>query len=214
MIRVFITGLFAAGIWAQIGCSEASQKVDSDTQTLLRESGGESELRRSPLKEGGNLVVGHAPLQYDVDFNCETDKFRMAIMFVAKDGRRVRDFFSGLSDLASVGDAVFVGRGNARHAVPKMWASHKESHNDVRVFAEAFPDFIERDFDLTFKEFSGCAYYLRDVPVGRAFIWIQTVFDGNRVTQYPIVIDFSPEPGTINRVDIQSGDFSKRFHTL
>ncbi|MCC6793779.1 MAG: hypothetical protein IT366_01575 [Candidatus Hydrogenedentes bacterium] len=197
-----------------LGCSASIPDIDPVTAKLLKESGASEELHKSPLTRDESLVVGHAPLQYDPYYNPSDDKFRMAIMIVGKDGKTNRDFFAGLPNLATKENATLVGRGNARVAIPMIWSPHTKTNKDAKTFGEFLPELVERELELTFKEFSGSSYYLRNLPVGRAFIWIQTKFDGNRVVQYPIVVDVAPEKGKISRIDLDSGDWKRRFHML
>lgn len=190
---------------------------------LLRESGADWEVGRSDALQDSSLVVGTVALDYYNRFydSCgeEAAIFRLALMICCADGSKVTDFFQGVPLTRSAHPQI-VGCGNASLRVPRLYTStlacgdpSKQTppfwerfwYDSSKRFAESFPEFMDKDFTLTFKEFRGHAYYLRDVPAGTAFVWFQTDFDGNRVTQFPLFVELKPERGRVVRLDLRAG---------
>jgi len=191
-------------------------------EDLLRESGAGLDAGRPAALRDSSLIVGAVALDYYDDFYArrgeETAVFRMALMVHCADGSKVGDFFEGIP-LTQAEFPQIVGCGNAKLRAPRL---HKflladdppeETspfrdrfwYDSTRRFAESFPELMEKDFMLTFREFRWHAYFLRDVPAGVAFICFQTGFDGNRVTQFPLFVDLKPELGHIVRLDLRAG---------
>ena len=176
--------------------------LDVESQKLARTSGAMADVKQNGFSSTSTILFGVAPTQYDEGAR----EFRIGVKHLTKNGTKIDDFFSDLEYVADLENncCTMVGYGNAELPVPKLLSWHLDNNKATTAFASTFPELIDKDFHLTFKEFSGNAYYLRDVPAGTAFIWIQTAFDGNRVTQYPMVVELRPEPGKAIRQDIIS----------
>ncbi|MBI5091652.1 MAG: hypothetical protein HZB26_04315 [Candidatus Hydrogenedentes bacterium] len=196
----------------------ASLPLDHDAaaphtiEDLWHESGAYKTLGPSPKGALSERAVSNL----EEDFR----KFRMALMIYTDDGKKVMDFFEGIP--ASTDN--FVGTGDVRLRVPTLWPIHvtdgrkmlasqeaptvlNRSLVTLARFAELFPDHIGTEFALTFKEFSGHAYCLNNIPKGTAFVWFQTVFDGNRIMQFPTEVRLEPKNGDVVRQDIHVSEF-------
>ncbi len=224
---VFMVGALGCGVRT----NDSVVATDDTTEALLRESGASALMAQRGLPEGTNLIVGALALE----FNDLSKGFRMALMIRAEDDQRVTDFFKGIP----AGDSPIVGKGNARLKIPRVTSqtvdfaarSHDPSadasksnsraviarhmsEGGLLPFAKDFPEYVDKDFSLTFKEFKGSAYYLQDVPNGRAYVWLQTPFDGNRITHYPIALDLNPKTRAVNRLDIRIDNYGQVFGDL
>ncbi len=220
---------------ACLGCGTRTNDIvvatDDSTKALLQASGASALMEQRGVPEGTNLIVG----ALDFEFDDLSKGFRLALMIRTEDDQRITDFFKGIP----AGDSPIVGRGNARRPIPRVTSStiefattshqdaNSESHPSLSTvcaryiresgllhFAKDFPEYVDKDFGLTFKEFKGSAYYLKDVPSGIAYVWLQTPFDGNRVTHYPIALDLKPETQAVNRLDIRIESFAQVFGDL
>jgi len=88
-------------------------------------------------------------------------------------------------------------------------------------FEKCFPECFRKgpgasfpNFRLTFKEFKNHAYYLRNVPKGTAFLFIQVPFDGNKFNEFPILLKLDPKLNGITRIDIRTDSFGSFFSDL
>lgn len=215
--------LNAAVVVILIGCGKSSLPEDHlpsaphSIKDILVETGAKAPSFIDKWR-GRNLVVGTLDIQYDDEglhlSNGRGEAFRMALMIVPEEGEPVRDFFRGipLSDDSSPG---FVYKGDTLAYVPKLFSSMK--HESNQQFGQDFPQYIDTDFELTFKEFRGHSFALENVPPGRAYIWWQTEFDGNRIIQHPYIVELQTAPGEITRHDIlatKRDSMSKYFYFL
>jgi hypothetical protein len=154
-------------------------------------------------------VEGKAVLRYDDGF---TGTFRMAVVIDAEDGDDRPDFFGFLPDAPD--DKRIVGTGDTRLCVPRLWKHDPGPTPATGQFKTAFPDLREGDFRLTFKEFRGGRYRLPNPPAGTAYLWFQTGFDGNRITQYPLAVRIPRTEGRTIEMDTVTGEWHTLFHTL
>lgn len=161
-------------------------------------------------------IEGSLQLTYDDALKKPDDKFRMALIIVPEKGFPILDFFKGIP---TPGDKM-VGNGNAFLPVPKLSKVNLKPIPNFPVpealeaFNADFPELMEKDFSLTFKEFSNHRYLLENPPRGKAYVWLQTGFDGNRVTQCPFLIKLEPKKHGSVRLDITLDDWTKLFFFL
>lgn len=175
---------------------------------------------RDLIRESGyygrdaNSIIGLVALDYDENFGPVNRPFRMALMIDPDDGEPITNFFEGIP--VKPGEHPIVGEGNTWFRVPRLDSANIKYSKSVQLFADHFPDWLDRNFQLTFKEFKGHAYYLENVPKGLAFIWFQTGFDGNRVTQFPLAVRLDPNPKALTRLDLHIRRTHEElpFHTL
>ena len=186
-------------------------------------------LLYKPFLNRSNNLTGTVSLDYDSHLGALPPQFRMAIMIVTEDKKKIPDFFKGIP-VESNGDQTKMGKGNAVLSIPKIpplpfsdeetyqkWVQQHpqwltQENAELYKFWTLFPEYINRDFSLTFKEFTGQTYFLHDVPRGTAFIWFQSTFDGNRVTQLPFVMKLEPHGDAIMHKDIHIGTWA--FYAL
>ena len=152
---------------------------------------------------GGNTVTGSVSLDYDRNFGVRDKHFRMALMIYTADGERITDFFDGIPVVDST-ESHALGQGNMRLKVAPMSPSTIQGSEIPRAFARMFPGHVERELELTFKEFTGTTYRLENVPKGTAFVWFQSNFDGRRTTQIPVIMEYDPTPGEATHQDIRA----------
>jgi len=179
-------------------------------------------------------IEGRIVLPYDHAWRENPNlTFRLAIMVKASDGNDIEDFFA---DTPVHPDASrIVGTGSVRQTVPRLF--HKEvkeldadffeacaapeklppydrMYRNIECFYHAFPEYRQGDFELTFQEFHDGRYRLEGMPDGIAIVWIQTLFDGNRVTQLPLVVRFPDASERALPFDIECDETRVLFHTL
>lgn len=230
--RGFLTVLVLVPLVACSACRARPKIVGGDekeTYQLLKECGALALISRGGLAKDSNLIVGKIRLCFESPTR-SFRTFRMALMIYTQDGKRIPDFFQGIL----AGNSPMVGDGNAVVPVPRIWrdltggaaermacrvqspgrGSWATTDMALVSLAADFPGFVDRDFQLTFREFNSATYFLQNVPRGRAYVWFQTSFDGNRVTQFPIMLKLDAEQGAVNRLDISIEDFRAVFHTL
>ncbi len=186
--------------------------LDEETRVLLKRSGAMERISFTGVPQDGNLVVGRLDIQFD-DTQGPDSSFRMAVMIKRHDGSTIPDLFHDIP--LPKKRVTSVGGGNIRRSVPRIH-NHDATvgFQTVDRFAQDFPNRLDTDFPLTFKEFQGDAYFLENAPEGRYYIWFQTPFDGNRVFQYPLMLELRPKNGEIYRHDIVIEDLRQHFHTL
>ncbi len=187
---------------------------DHSMADVIKESGlGElvqkEGLRKDSTYIAGTVAFGHSgtfggSVIEPGDFNLkEYDTFRIALSICTDSDEKTPDFFEGLSD-ASVENRR-VGSGHHIRAIRDWCGSEVPAH---MKFHEHFPctddhEGSYRNITLTFKEFDQHCFYLKDVPAGTAYVWFQIGFDGSRNTQVPIIVDFKPVNGKIQRYDFK-----------
>lgn len=193
----------AASVLAACGTDHSGfGNIPDDTRELIEQSGAASEFPAGGLPADESLIVGRfvvnfeeSPVENPVPF------FRIAIMIVRVDGELVRDYFQGIP--IPEGSSGIVGTGNHARRIPKLRPYHVDSYmHGMPNPLEHFPELAEGNVTLTFKEFRQPSYYLKNSPKGTAYLWLQTQFDGNRVTHFPIVLDLESIPGQVTRLDI------------
>lgn len=189
-------------------------QVEHTFLDILHESGLAAKRPALMLEPNSNYFVGTVRLDYDPSFGPMHTPFRMALMIYTNEGKLVEDYFDGIT--IETDDIGRLGKGNARLPVPRVYSHSIQIRESVRIFSERFPDWIDRDFELTFKKFDGHSYFLENVPGGTAFVWFQTGFDGSRVMQFPLIVPLEPSPGAIKRLDIRIRQSYEEFpfHTL
>ncbi len=117
------------------------------------------------------------------------------MMMKTSEGALYTDFFGGLyiPPGSPTGSKSPVGAGNAVLPIPMPLSSMIEYLPALASFARDFPEYMDTEFTLTFKECYGNRVEIGPVPPGLAYIWIQTAMDGNRVTQLPFTFKFTSE---------------------
>lgn len=189
---------------------------------------------QAPTHHGVHDIHGRIVLPYDHAWRKDPQlTFRLAIMVKSDDGRDVEDFFAGIA-LAPEANTI-VGTGSRRQPVPNIFPQdveniddnflaacatteelppHERMYRNLACFYEAFPEHQLGGFELTFQEFAEGRYTLEGMPEGIAFIWIQTSFDGNRITQFPLVLRFPDRDARAEPFDIRCDELRVLFHTL
>lgn len=172
---------------------------ESGLGDLIRKEG----LRRDSMYIVGTVAVGRSGTTYGLKpepFNLQShDTFRIALSIVTESGERIPDFFEGLPGASE--ENSIVGKGHHIREIYDWCGSAVPEH--VR-FHEDFPceaDSEYRHISRTFREFSRHSYFLKDVPVGTAYVWFQLHHNGNLNTQVPIMVDLNPAKGEIQRYD-------------
>jgi len=178
----------------------------------------------SPPDDGLYTITGRIDLPYDNTCCGEGSVFRMALMVVTEDGERIENYFHGEPVPTNPRASREVRAGNRRiPAVPlrasslEGWPAILERHEDFpdapgfRAFAQDFPAFMDREFDLTYKSFEGDTFTLEKAPLGRYYIWLQTPFDGNRYYHLPVMREPVVVRGSRARMDIRVEDWREVF---
>ncbi|MDZ4860965.1 MAG: hypothetical protein SGI88_18475 [Candidatus Hydrogenedentes bacterium] len=199
-------------VLACAGCAPSSgdEAIEARLYHLLIQTESTPYIPLNGLSET-NLAIGKIKFDLPRAFD---GTFRMAMMMYTTDGQRILDYFSANHK-----------PGDFDLNIPGIWwetadqkTVHKNSplvssRNIVR-FAEVFPQFLDkRQYVLQSRQFSTPNFYLRDVPQGTAFIWLETAIDNGHVTQIPMVLELRPRKGQIVRHDIYF-DFAQTFFAI
>ncbi len=142
-------------------------------------------------------LEGTIILPEDDSFGKPDQYYRMAVMIRTEDGRKISDFFTG----ASTPGGENVGSGNAVLRIHYDDATANDT-SPLGMFTRDFPNNDKNGLSLTFLEFKGNRYSIRNIPYGTAYIWLQTGRDGNRVTQVPIVVPITRDLARTGTLDI------------
>lgn len=189
---------------------------------------------RAPEPQEAHAIHGRIILPYDHAWREDPQlTFRLAIMVKGDNGRDIEDFFAGVPHAPEA--TTIVGTGPRRQAVPSIFPQDlehigddflaacdtreelppdKRLYRNLACFYEAFPKHQLGDFEITFQEFAEGRYTLEGMPEGVAFIWIQTPFDGNRITQFPLMLRFPDLDTRSEPFDIRCEDLWVVFHSL
>lgn len=197
-----------------------SPQLPATLKEIISNSGADLVIPPDGLDPDSNIIVGKVNLSYGQSPATPTQQFRMALIILKDDGTIIRDYFEGI-DIPDASNAI-TGTGNYLQKIPKIrassfkrlpkkdvWRPSEEERYEIcealSVLGLFLPEIVDRDYQLTFKQFEGNSYYLEDVPSGHGFVWFQSNFDINRVTQYPKPIELKPQDGQIVRLDISPG---------
>lgn len=169
--------------------------LSQETLRLVELSGARAAVKRHDLPKDTKFIVGSAIINFDETPVSNPQWFRLGLMIYPDEGEPITDFFRPYlrtrhEDRTGVDPYTVM-------TVPVM---HPE--NPADSFKEHFPDHVNGKFELTFRDFARPAYYLTNPPKGTAYVWIQTSFDGHRITQLPLVVRLEPGPEPVTRLDI------------